>query len=213
MILLERPDGIKIVRVTRPEEAIAYRHSFGGAYQDVWSEPPYNERIFPSEAQGVLQSYLRTPEQITLLAVRGDTQVLGFAIAVPSISRPDITRELQGLIPLQHTFYLAELGVLEGWRGKGIGRDMNRTRFSLIDRQRYSHVLMRTSAQRNFVYDMFVDLGFDDTGVYTEVSARRTDERVITDRRVFLCKTLLGEHHEGLPEGAMWNSESVREEP
>jgi hypothetical protein len=37
---------------------------------------------------------------------------------------------------------------------------------------------------------MYLDMGFDDIGVYTEVHSRRTDGRVSTDRRLFLSKML-----------------------
>ena len=43
---------------------------------------------------------------------------------------------------------------------------------------------------RNRSYDMYMDMGFDDIGVYTEVHSRRTDGRVSTDRRLFMSKLL-----------------------
>lgn len=190
MLLEERPDGVRIVRVTRPEEAIRYRASFAGAYQDIFSEPPYNERFFPSEAEAVLRGYLQAPEHITLLAVRGRSRVVGFGIGVPVRARPDIARELCGLLPVAHTFYLAELGVLQGWRNRGLGSTLLKKRMELIDKRRYTHVVLRTSAVRNASYDMYKAQGFDDMGVYMEVPARRLDGRVVTDRRLFLHKVL-----------------------
>jgi GNAT superfamily N-acetyltransferase len=190
MILVERPDGLRIVRITRPEEAIVYRAAFAGAFQDVWSEPPYNQRVFPSEAEGILLSYLRTPEQITLLAVRGATQVVGFAIGVPAASRPDVIREVRGLVPVADTFFLAELGLLESWRGKGIGRQLIDLRSSLIDRYRYHQALLRVSTAKNLLYDLYRQLGYEDVGLHTEVASLRTDGSVTTDRRVYLFKSL-----------------------
>ena len=58
------------------EEAQRYRASFAGAYQDIFSEPPYNERFFPSEAQGILNRYLQTPENVCLLHFRKDLAVV-----------------------------------------------------------------------------------------------------------------------------------------
>lgn len=190
MIVLERPDGIRIVRISSPEEALSYRASFAGAYQDIFSEPPYNERYFPSEAQGVLNRYLSTPENICLLAIRGRAKVVGFGIGVPAFKKPDIARDLRGLLPVPHTYYLAELGVLESARGEGIGKTLVAHRLELIDHQKYTHVVLRVSAVRNRSYDMYLDMGFDDIGVYTEVHSRRTDGRVSTDRRLFLSKML-----------------------
>lgn len=190
MIVLERPDGIRIVRISTPEEALPYRASFAGAYQDIFSEPPYNERFFPSEAQGILQRYLQTPENICLFAVRGKTKVVGFGVGVPAASKPDIARDIRGLLPVAHSYYLAELGVLESARGKGIGKTLVRERLELIEHQKFTHVVLRVSAVRNRSYDMYLAMDFDDIGVYTEVHSRRVDGRVSTDRRLFLSKLL-----------------------
>ncbi len=192
MILEERPDGIRIVRVGSPQDAVPYRASFAGAYQDIFSEPPYNERFFPSEAQAALHHYVQTSEHITLLAVRGRTRVVGFGIGVPAGSKPDISRDLHGLLPVQHSFYLAELGVLEGHRGKGIGTSLIEQRIAAIDAKRYTHAVLRVSAVKNATYDMYMRMGFEDIGVYTEVHSRRIDGRVSTDRRLFLSKVLVG---------------------
>lgn len=190
MIVLERPDGIRIIRISNPEEALPYQASFAGAYQDIFSEPPYNERYFPSEAQGILRRYLSSAENICLFAIRGRSKVVGFGIGVPAVSKPDIARDLRGLLPVPHTYYLAELGVLESARNKGIGKSLVAHRLELVDHQKYTHVVLRVSAVRNRSYDMYLEMGFDDIGVYTEVHSRRTDGRVSTDRRLFLSKLL-----------------------
>ena len=192
MIIAERPDGIRIVRVHRPEDASVYRASFAGAYQDVFSEPPYNERFFPSEAQSILLRYLQIPENITLLAIRLKRRVVGFGIGVPALAKSDITRDLRGLLPVEHTYYLAELGVLERYRNCGIGKQLIRHRLEAIDQRKYTHVVLRVSAVKNASYDMYLRMGFDDIGVYTEVHARRIDGRVNTDRRLFLSRVLTG---------------------
>lgn len=184
---------VRIVRVSTPEEAAPYRASFAGAYQTIFSEPPYNERYFPSEAQAMLATYLEQPESIVLLAIKSTSSVVGFGIAVPLRSRPSVARELAGLVPVQHTFYLAELGVLSSARGQGIGKSLVQRRVDLIDKTRYTHVALRTSAMRNASYEMYMRMGFDDMGVYMEVPSRRQDGRVTTDRRLFLSKVLTDE--------------------
>lgn len=192
MILQERPDGLRIIRISRPEEASPYRASFTGAYQTIFAEPPYNERFYPSEAEGVLQQALEVPGNITILAIKGDFTVVGFGIGVPASSRPAVARELRGLLPVAYTFYLAELGVLETWRNRGLGAELVRIRLELVDRRRHSHVVLRTSALRNSSYEMYMRMGFEDMGVYMEVPARRVDGTVTTDRRLFLSKVLAG---------------------
>ncbi len=190
MIVLERPDGIRIIRISNPDDALPYRASFAGAYQDIFSEPPYNERFFPSEAQSILHRYLQTSENICLFAVKGRARVVGFGVGVPASSKPDIARDLRGLLPVPHTYYLAELGVLESARNAGIGKTLVAQRLELVDHQKYTHAVLRVSAVRNQSYDMYLGMGFDDIGVYTEVHSRRVDGRVSTDRRLFLSKIL-----------------------
>jgi|GEM_PF-857061 len=189
-VLLERDDGVRVLRLRRSEDALAYRAAFAGAYQTIFAEPPYNERFYPSEAEAVLRKHLETPGAIVLLAVRGFSQVVGFGLAVPVLTRADVTRELRGLLPVRHSMYLSELGVLGRYRHTGLGRELVQLRLSLMDTTRYDHVVLRTSASRDGAYDMFMSLGFEDMGVYMEVRARRTDGKVSTDRRLFLTRTI-----------------------
>ncbi|MFT5586902.1 MAG: ribosomal protein S18 acetylase RimI-like enzyme [Cognaticolwellia sp.] len=181
--------NIRLIRVRSAEEAMPYRSSFVGAYQTVWTAPPYREVFYPYEAESVLKRTLDTPDNLMLLAVRGETQVVGFGFAVPLASRIDVSRHMQGLLPVQHTFYLAELGVLPRYRKLGLGRALIDERLNRID-GRYSHAVLRTSATRHAGYELYMDLGFDDIGVYMEVPSRRLDGNVTTDRRLFLSKVL-----------------------
>ena len=142
--------------------------------------------FFPLRLKGILNRYLQTPENVCLLAIRGRSKVVGFGIGVPAHSKPDIARDLRGLLPVNHTYYLAELGVLESARGQGLGKLLVATRLELIEHKVFTHVVLRVSAVKNQSYDMYMDMGFDDIGVYTEVHSRRTDGRVSTDRRLFL---------------------------
>lgn len=189
-VIDEREDGIRIVRIYGAEDAEPYRASFGGAYQDIFAGPPYYERFWASEAMGILDGFLRMPDHITLLAVKSRSRVVGFGVGVPVMARADIARELRGLVPVRHAFYLAELGIQDAYRGRGLGRQLIDLRLELIDRQRYTHVLLRTSAERNASYEMYLSKGFHDMGVYMEVPARRVDGTVKTDRRLFLSRVI-----------------------
>jgi GNAT superfamily N-acetyltransferase len=179
---------VTIIRLQNPADAAAYRASFVGAYQTVWSQPPYNEEFYPYEAEAVLKRQLQGPGHITLLAVRGISTVVGFGFAVPLRSREDVAREMTGLLPPAHTMYLAELGILPEWRKKGLGSAMIDERLRLVDGQTYTHCLLRTST--SIGYELYSDRGFEDMGVYMEVQSRRTDGSVSTDRRLFLSKVL-----------------------
>ncbi len=188
--IAERPDGARIIRLESREDAEDWNGAFVGAYQAIWSEPPYNERFFPDEAGAVLRRAVEHADHITLLAVRPSGGVVGFGIAYPVRAKSDVARDIRGLLPIEDTFYFAELGVLENWRVRGLGRQLIDLRLSLIDRQRWRHVLLRTSAVRNTSYEMYRKMGFEDTGVYMEVPARRMDGSTRTDRRLFLSMVL-----------------------
>lgn len=189
-MLITEIDDIAIRRIETPNDITQWRAGFIGAYQTVFSGFPYNERWYPAEAEGVYRRLTDYPDNITLVATRGDTQVVGFGVAVPILYKKDVATHLTGLVPLKHTFYLAELGVLDEWRDRGIGRTLVQNRLRLIDDKRYSHVVLRVSSLHSPSAQMYKALGFEDMGVSMDVSAMRTDGKVTTDRRVFLSKLL-----------------------
>lgn len=183
-------DELHILRLETPEEINRWRAGFVGAYQTVFEDAPYNERITSEEAEGIYRRLTSVPENIFLVAVRNDAELVGFGVAIPLRYKSDVNRALGGLVPVNHSFYLAELGVLSQWRERGLGRLLIQWRLALIDRSRYSHVLLRVSASRHASYDLYKSMGFEDMGVYMEVPAMRTDGRVTTDRRLFLCSII-----------------------
>lgn len=190
MELLRLDDDIVIRRIETPEDVQRWRAGFIGAYQTIFTGFPYYERWYPSEAEGVWHKLTGTPENITLLATRGVGQVVGFGVAIPLSAKPVVATHLTGLVPVKHTMYLAELGVLEQWRGKNVGRTLVHERLRLIDDGRYSHVVLRVSTNHSPSSEMYKAMGFEDMGVYMDVSAMRVDGKVTTDRRVFLSKLL-----------------------
>ena len=190
LVLRDYGDGLRIVRLLGPQDAEPWRAAFAGAYQAIWSEPPYDERYFPDEAEGVLLRAVRLPDHVTLLAVRDSGIVAGFGIAYPVQAKSDVAREIRGLLPVDDTFYFAELGVLDDYRARGLGQELVQLRLALMDKSRFHHVLLRTSALRNASYEMYMRLGFQDTGVYMEVKSRKNDGSQRTDRRLFLSKVV-----------------------
>ena len=181
-------DDIAIRRITSREDAARWRAGFIGTYQTVFSGFPYFERFYPSEAEGIYRTLVGTGENITLVATRGETQVVGLGAAVPLATRPEVAAHLTGLVPIKHTFYLAELGVLEPYRSRQLGRSMVQERLRLIDAERYSHVVLRVSMNHTPSGEMYKAMGFEEMGVYQDVSAMRTDGKVTSDRRMFLSK-------------------------
>ena len=191
MPLLYRLDEeIEVLRIETPEEVARWRAGFTGAYQTIFSDEPYFERIYPNEAEGRWNKLTGLAEAMTLVAVRTGSQVVGFGIGHPLRHKADIARQLAGLVPVPHTYYFAELGVMHDFRTKGLGRALVQDRLNLVDKSTYSHIILRVAASKNPSYDMYRSMGFEDMGVYMEVQAMRIDGRVTTDRRLFLCCVL-----------------------
>lgn len=186
------PDpSFSIVHVKTDDDAEKYREAFVSAYIEVFAGDPYYEAFTREEASAIYTKLVRTPGNITLLTVADDGDLAAFGIAIPLASRPDVARELTGLVPVRHTYYLAELGVVERHRGHGLARTLIRERLLHLDRDRCTHVVLRVSASdEDRSKRLYAKLGFQDMGVYMEVPALRTDGEVRTDRRLFLSRVL-----------------------
>ena len=189
MILTELDGGTVIHRLSTPEDIERWRPGFIGAYQTVFAGFPYFERFYPDEAQGIYKKLTSAPNNITLLATRGD-QVQGFGVGIPLTSKRSVANQMTGLVPLQHTFYLAELGVLPEYRGQQIGRTLVRERLRFIDPDCYSHVVLRISTNTTPSSEMYRAMGFTEMGVYMNVNSLRTDGQVNSDRRLFMSRML-----------------------
>lgn len=178
-----------IHRIESPEEADHWREEVVAGYCRVFSGFPYFERFFPHEANAIYDKLLGTPGSVVLVGDVGG-KLAGFAAAIPLIHKPSVANQLTGLVPLKHTFYLAELGVLPEHRGMRVGRTLVRQRIRLIDRDQFSHVVLRISANNTPSGEMYKALGFTDMGVYMDVQSMRTDGELKPDRRLFLSRVL-----------------------
>jgi ribosomal protein S18 acetylase RimI-like enzyme len=182
--------GYEIHQLSSEADLAGLRAEFIGAYQSIFSKAPYFERHTPAEAEGRFHRLTSIQDQITLAARDAQGSLAGFAIAVPLRSQQLIATILHGLVPPAHTYYLAELGVLEAHRRSGLGRALVRERIQRMDQDLYSHVVLRVSASRNASYEMYRNMGFDDMGVYQEVRVPRVDGQIKSDRRLFLSRMI-----------------------
>lgn len=182
-------EGIAIHRIANAAGLARWREGLVATYVEVFSGFPYFEQFSAEEAAAIVDRLFAAPGHIVLVAV-DDDRVVGFAAAIPLVHMPSVAHQLTGLVPLRHTFYLAELAVLPAYRGKRIGRNLVRARLSHIDRTQYTHVVLRISADHTPSGDMYKALGFADMGVYMDVRSRRVDGEVRVDRRLFLSRVL-----------------------
>jgi ribosomal protein S18 acetylase RimI-like enzyme len=190
MLLSRFDDDIRIEHLQTAEELAEWRQRFIDCYRIIFRAHPYFEDISDEQA-GYSWDYLTGWQgQITLLAITDNEEVAGFGIAVPLTATRLVAAELAGLVPHKHTYYLAELGVVEAFRGRGLGRVLINERIKLMDPKRYSHIVLRVSAERHFSTDLYESMGFVDMGVYMDVSNRRVDGTVSNDRRLFMSRVL-----------------------
>lgn len=190
MLIRRLDDEIRIERVVTREEAARWRDAFIAIYPGIFAAAPYHEDISSEQATSRWDFLTQAKGHVTLLAVAGEDRLVGFGIALPVSETKLVAHALAGLVPHKHTFYLAELGVLPEYRDRGLGRTLIQERIKLIDPKKYSHVVLRVAAEKNPSYDLYLSMGFEDMGVYMDVSARRIDGTTTTDKRLFLSRVL-----------------------
>lgn len=189
MILKQLDDGLVVHRIRTLADADAHRDGFVAAYRRIFADAPYHEDFTEEEAAHVWRRLTTAAHQVTLVVLDGDA-LIALASAVPLTAAPDVARELHGLVPVRHTMYLAELGVDPAYRGRRLGRKLVNCRLQLIDRQRYSHVVLRVADGNTSTFEMYRELDFADMGVSMQVRQRRTDGTVRTDERHFMSRVL-----------------------
>ena len=189
-MLIRRHDDVRIERLMTREEAAHWREPFVRTYPGIFATAPYHEAISTEQAASRWDFLTAAKGNITLLALADPDVLVGFGIALPLSETKLVAQALAALVPHKHTFYLAELGVLPDHRALGLGRLLVQERMKLIDPRKYSHVVLRVSAEKNPSYDMYLSMGFEDMGVYMDVSAKRTDGTTTNDKRLFLSRVL-----------------------
>ena len=185
-----QPASFTVHQIVSPADIIRWERSFASAYCQIFQGEPYLEAHTPEKAAGTFRMLTAIPDHITLIAADSSGAVLGFGIAVPLGAMKTIAPRLNGLVPARQTYYFAELGVLPAARHAGIGRALVRHRIRLMDRERYSHVVLRVSDTENSSAAMYKAMDFEDMGVSMTVTRTRTDGAVRQDRRHFLCRLL-----------------------
>jgi ribosomal protein S18 acetylase RimI-like enzyme len=183
-------NSFTVTRILTSEDIAQWEQSFAHAYEAVFAGEPYLESFTPGKAAGVFRMLTELHDHITLIAADPSGDILGFGIAVPLSTMKTIAPRLDGLVPMRQTYYLAELGVLPNARGEGVGRALVRHRIRLMDRERFSHVVLRVSDTENSSAAMYKSLDFEDMGVSMDVTRPRIDGSVRADQRHFLCRVI-----------------------
>jgi len=153
----------------------------------VFSQPPYNEQFTNYEIRKIFLEYVKSG---LLFVARSEKQVVGFGAAIPISECNEIALLAEPFnIPLEDTWYMADLGVIAQRRREGIARQLVLARLDAIPKG--STVLMRTSTENTASQTLYRSLGFTQIeGMIQNVTQQRTDRTTQTDRRIFLVKTI-----------------------
>ena len=190
METIEFDDEILIHHLETDQDADRFERGFIAAYQIVFRGEPYFEDVSPDHARFVYREITRSADAICLICEDMEGKVAGFAMALPLVVFRSVASILAGLVPAKHTYYLAELGVVPEYRGRGLGRVLIMERIKRMDPNLYSHVVLRMTERRGDSWALYSDMGFENMGVSMGVSAKRVDGQVRSDRRVFLARVL-----------------------
>lgn len=178
---------IEIKSVQNFEEIEPYLASFCQSYQVVFATPPYRERFYPLEVQNLVYNHLKGKEQSTLLALKGE-RVVAFGLASPVKNYPDIARRIRGLLPVNQTYYLVDLGVIPDCRRNGIAKQITDRHLIEMNLGRYSYVVLRASISEDPAHHLFKKMGFEDMGVYMDIHSRKIDGSTRKDQRMIFSK-------------------------
>jgi GNAT superfamily N-acetyltransferase len=188
-MIIEQFDGLLLHHIESPEAGAVWRAEFSKTYCKVFEGEPYLEKFDEAQAAEIFDTLLAAPGNVTLILAHGH-EVVGFGAAVPLIRRPDVAPHLTGLVPLKHTMYLAEMGVLAAYRGRRLGKRLVMARLQLIDQDNYTHVVLRVSEKRKASRVMYQALEFEDMGVDMVVHSLRIDGEQRSDLRTFMSRVL-----------------------
>lgn len=147
----------------------AYRSTFGGApyYESYSSEEVFTKIWEPHITRGIV-----------ILALQAQ-RVIGFGCCIPLFDAPTdvqvFLRERQTAYEFTgnftSTWYMSELGVLEPFRRRGIGRGLNREQLSIIQQIGGTQYVLRTAAVGSNSVHLYQKLGATELTNSQDVSA------------------------------------------
>lgn len=163
------------------------KNNLSSLYQDVFGKPPYNETFSDKEVTELFKKYVSDG---LLYLTSASSEIVGFGAALPLKEFPELINLVQQTtIDKQKTWYMADLGVKEEFRRKGIAKKLVMARLNAL--QEGTTALMRTSIYNIASQTLYTSLGFTQIpNVYQEVEQTRTDGTIQIDKRLFLQKKI-----------------------
>lgn len=160
-----------------PNPSWIEREGFVSAYQQAFSGPPYFERYTREEVLAeTWEPHLR--DGMIVLATL-DNVVVGFGCAMPLEKSPADVQDFMAQsiangsyrADLKKAWYMSEVGVLEHYRGHGIGTALVKHRLLNIQHRGDTHYVLRTAAQGSNSIRIYERLGASTLPNLQDVSA------------------------------------------
>lgn len=171
-------NAVKVVRV-QPGMIPAVLASYAECYCQIWKEEPWCEDFWKTETViRDLEEFMLKDGAIGFLAMI-DLEVVGFTLGytadrdqLRSISGTDNMDELA--LKYGKLFYVAELGVAAGWRGKHISSLLTESLIGAALESGISSFVLRTDIRAKAARHVYAKLGFIELSVHDAVHADRT---------------------------------------
>jgi len=136
-------------------------------YCQIWKEPPWNEDFWTEEAVVEdLQKQSKKPGALILAASNGSAEIVGFTwgykTSIADMAEiSGLSEDLwEGIIGKDNSFYIDELGVDIGSRGKGIGTALAEELLKEVSRDGIKCVLLRTDTRATPARRVYEKVGF-----------------------------------------------------
>lgn len=172
-------------------------------YQDIFSQPPYQEQFTLEEVKSIFAEYAE--KGILFLAEdRQKGKLIGFGAALPLKYTGDVREVLKDAIDVENAWYMADLGVDKDYRRLGIAKTLVQERLRLLPKN--ATAVMRTSEKNKYSRSLYESLGFNlvesyqiaDGGIGFKlkwpivqwVEQKRIDGKTIKDPRIFMSKRI-----------------------
>jgi len=142
--------------------------SAANLYCRIWKEEPWNEKWSIDDASNKLLGVLSKEGAILIFCIVGK-KVAGFAGGKPVLAEElsgRISEELLNKLKQDQLFLVAEIGVDNLQRGKGIGQKLLSKLIDMASAESYDlHFILHTDIRAESAKILYQKLGFKDTNV------------------------------------------------
>ncbi len=149
-------------------------------YCQIWKEPPWNEDFWNvKDVVSGLKQELRVSESYGFVVSNHDEIVSftwGYRVNVAKLAQIAGHNQLDYLFngKLRKVFYIDELGTAKEYRGNKIGKELSWQLLSVMEKQGFDLVLLRTDVQAIVARNLYQKLGFQELPIFDKKHQHRT---------------------------------------